>query len=39
VDAALARSPDAVVYTASGDIRPGDAIDDVVAVSPRGRTS
>src|SRR5258706_2696393 len=30
VDAVLALRPDAVVYTATGDIRPGDAIDDVV---------
>jgi hypothetical protein len=30
VDAVLALRPDAVVYTASGDMRPGDAIDDVV---------
>jgi len=29
-DAVLALRPDAVVYTASGDMRPGDAIDDVV---------
>jgi len=30
VDVVLALRPDAVVYTASGDMRPGDAIDDVV---------
>jgi hypothetical protein len=29
--AVLARRPDAVVYTATGDTRPADAIDDVVA--------
>lgn len=30
VDAVLARRPDAVVYTATGDTRPGDAVDDVL---------
>jgi hypothetical protein len=30
VEAALATKPDAVVYTATGDVRPADAIDDVV---------
>lgn len=30
VDAVLARRPDAVVYTATGDTRPGDAMDDVL---------
>jgi 2,4-diaminopentanoate dehydrogenase len=29
VDAVLATSPDAIVYAASGDIRPDDAVDDV----------
>lgn len=30
VAAVLARRPDAVVYTATGDTRPGDALDDVL---------
>lgn len=30
VDAVLATRPDAVVYAATGDVRPGEAIDDVV---------
>jgi hypothetical protein len=30
IDAVLATKPDAVVYTATGDTRPGDAIDDVL---------
>ena len=30
IAAVLARKPDAVVYTATGDTRPGDALDDVL---------